>query len=154
SLLQHDAALKAHEPVPRSGSLAAIAIGLDSESRWFLQACAESFPLLQLLQHIDGHAVADPAAALPKALADAPDVCLIDFDANPRGGPQLAARIHAHSPDTAIFAVSSRSEPGCIVDAMRSGCTEYLLKPLAQEQLMAALQRVASARKERKDRAN
>jgi pilus assembly protein CpaE len=45
--------------------------------------------------------------------------------------------------------VSSESQPDLIIQAMRSGCSEYLLKPMGREQLLNAVARVGGRRKER-----
>src|SRR5437762_7021923 len=63
----------------------------------------------------------------------------------------VAERIHADAPDSAIFAVSSQSQPDLIIQAMRSGCSEYLLKPLDPEQLLNAVARVGGRRREKKE---
>jgi pilus assembly protein CpaE len=50
-----------------------------------------------------------------------------------------------------IFAVSSQSQPDLIIQAMRSGCGEYLVKPIDREQLLSALARVGGRKKEKKE---
>ena len=49
-----------------------------------------------------------------------------------------AERIHSASPGTALFAISGQSQPDAILEAMRSGCSEYLSKPIQREQLVNA----------------
>ncbi|MGA9392114.1 MAG: AAA family ATPase [Candidatus Sulfotelmatobacter sp.] len=83
-----------------------------------------------------------------------PDVCLVDFDQDPRGAAIVAQRIHSESRDTAVYAVSSQSEPDAIIQAMRSGCREYLVKPINQEQLLNAMARVGGQRREKKEHHN
>jgi len=65
----------------------------------------------------------------------------------------VAERIHADSPETSIFAVSSQSQSDLIIQAMRSGCSEYLVKPLDSEQLLNAVARVGGRRREKKEQA-
>jgi len=48
-----------------------------------------------------------------------------------------------------VFAVSTDAQPDLIIQAMRSGCSEYLLKPMGREQLLNAVARVGGRRKER-----
>jgi pilus assembly protein CpaE len=79
-----------------------------------------------------------------------PDVCLLDFDQDRRGAAVVAERIHAESPETAVVAVSSQSQPDAIIQAMQSGCSEYLVKPIDQEQLLNAVARIGGRRKEKK----
>src|SRR5262249_11505507 len=52
-------------------------------------------------------------------------------------------------PDSAILALPSDAQPDLIIKAMRSGCNEYLLKPIGREQLLNAVARVGGRRKER-----
>src|SRR5262245_18188352 len=78
------------------------------------------------------------------------DVCLIDFDGAPALAFNIAERIVDAIPEIALFVVSSDSSPELIIQAMRSGCREYLLKPLDRKQLIDALTRVSSRRRERR----
>jgi pilus assembly protein CpaE len=48
-----------------------------------------------------------------------------------------------------VFAVSSQTHPEAILEAMRSGCGEYLVKPLEREQLVKAVARIGSRRKDK-----
>src|SRR5262249_47898580 len=52
-------------------------------------------------------------------------------------------------PDSAILALPSDAQPDLIIKAMRSGCNEYLLKPMGREQLLNAVARVGGRRRER-----
>jgi len=78
-----------------------------------------------------------------------PDICIVDFDRDRRKAALAAENIHSGSPETAIFAVSTDAQPDLIIQAMRSGCSEYLLKPIGREQLLNAVARVGGRRKER-----
>ncbi len=82
----------------------------------------------------------------------APDVCLLDFDLDRRSAALVAERIHADAPETSIFAVSSQSQPDLIIQAMRSGCSEYLVKPLDPEQLLNAVARVGGRAERRRNK--
>src|SRR5581483_4558406 len=79
----------------------------------------------------------------------APDICIVDFDRDRRKAAAAAENIHSTAPETAIFAVSTDAQPDLIIQAMRSGCSEYLLKPIGREQLLNAVARVGGRRKER-----
>ena len=84
----------------------------------------------------------------------APDVCLVDFDKGAAKAFNIAELIHQDNPEMAIFAVSSDARPEVIIQAMRGGCSEYLFKPLVRDQLLEALIRAGSRRRERKERAS
>ena len=76
------------------------------------------------------------------------DICLIDFDRDRRRATVTSERVHAYLPNAIIFAVSGDSQPELIIQAMRCGCSEYVLKPVAHEQLLQAIARVASRKKD------
>jgi pilus assembly protein CpaE len=72
-------------------------------------------------------------------------VCVIDFDRD-RGQAVSAANalqetLHGRS---TLVAVSTQADPALIVEAMRAGCSEYLTKPLAADQLGDAIDRLRS----------
>jgi len=70
-------------------------------------------------------------------------VCVIDFD---RDRAQAVACANAIQQElhgrTTLIAVSAKSDPGLILEAMRAGCGEYLTKPVAVDQLAEALDRM------------
>src|SRR5438874_5427728 len=84
----------------------------------------------------------------------APDVCLVDFDKGAAKAFNIAELIHQDNPNTAIFAVSSDDRPEVIIQAMRAGWSEYWFKPLVHDQLLEALIRAGSRRRDRKERAS
>ena len=73
-----------------------------------------------------------------------PDLAVIDLDADEPKALGLIETIHAKFPQTGIIAVSSRSDGQLILSAMRAGAREYLNSPIQIEELMGALDRVAS----------
>ncbi len=80
-----------------------------------------------------------------------PDICIVDFDKDRHSAAMVAERIHSGLPETAVFAVSSQTHPEAILEAMRSGCGEYLVKPLDREQLVKAIARIGSRRREKQE---
>jgi CheY-like chemotaxis protein len=123
------------ENVPPTESLSVVTVCLDKETWGTLKLFADSAPLVRLERHLAEYRVDDHESVLDWIGTPAPDVCLLDFDKDRRSAALVAERIHADAPETSIFAVSSQSQPDLIIQAMRSGCSEYLLKPLDSEQL-------------------
>jgi pilus assembly protein CpaE len=77
-----------------------------------------------------------------------PEVCIIDLDSDRRMALETVEYLRRNSLNPiAIFAVSSRMDSDSIIDAMRSGCTEYLGKPLVADRVQEAL--VQLSRKKR-----
>jgi pilus assembly protein CpaE len=134
-----------------SGSqpLSVIGICLDEETWTVLQSFADSAPLIKLRSHVPEYRVRETESAAEWLGDPAPDICILDFDRDRRKAALAAESIHSTSPETAIFAVSADAQPDLIIQAMRSGCSEYLLKPIGREQLLNAVARVGGRRKER-----
>jgi pilus assembly protein CpaE len=134
--------------------LSVVGICLDEETRRFLDLAAGAAPLFRVRAHLASYRVAQDQDSKFEQLGDqAPDVCLVDFDEDRRSAAVLAERIHSALPGVALFAVSSKAQPDAILEAMRCGCSEYLSKPLDREQLISAMVRIGSRRKEKVDQA-
>lgn len=80
----------------------------------------------------------------------APDIILVDFDQNREQAAATAEQLHAVMEGrSSIFAVSSKADPELIIHAMRSGCSEYLVKPVVKDRLAQAIGNVESKWRER-----
>jgi len=133
-----------------SDSLSVVGIGVDDDTWKFLKVFADNTRLIRLLSRLDDY---HDREAIERSQS-APDICLVDFDRDRRAAVMAADRLHSGSPATAVFAISSQSYPDSILDAMRSGCSEYLSKPIQREQLVNALSRIGARRKEKKDQSS
>src|SRR5262252_9908001 len=131
-----------------SHQLSVLTIALDRESQRLLKLWLSTASLREVASYPEDNAF------LESMETSAPDVCLVDFDKDSRKAFLIAEHIHQESPDTAIFAVSSDAQPDVIIQAMRSGCGEYLFKPLVRDQLLQAITRAGGRRRERKERSN
>jgi pilus assembly protein CpaE len=133
--------------------LSVVSVCLDTETWGTVKLFTDSAPVVRLDRHLDQYRVDDHESVLDWIGDPAPDICLLDFDKDRRSAALVAERIHTDAPETAIFAVSTQAQPDLIIQAMRSGCSEYLVKPLETEQLLNAVARVGGRRKERKEQA-
>jgi pilus assembly protein CpaE len=131
-----------------SQQLSVLTIALDRESQRLLKLWLSTANLREMPNYPEADAFQESTGNL------GPDVCLIDFDRDSSKAFRVAEHIRQDSPDTAIFAVSSDAQPDVIIQAMRSGCREYLFKPLVRDQLLQAITRAGGRRRERKDRSN
>ena len=136
-------------PNPLSGedllhaqALSLVSICLDSEAQRLLEFLSESIPGLRVRAHANVYGAGDADEIVVWLKDPHPDICLIDFDRDRRDAALTAERIHAYAPETAIFAVSSQALPDLIIQAMRSGCREHLVKPLSRQQFLEAVARV------------
>ena len=129
-----------------------LGVCVDEEMWRLLGQFADSTGLIQLRARIrDYRSAQDPEALLESLGNPTPDICLVDFDKDRHSAAMVAERIHSGLPETAVFAVSSQTHPEAILEAMRSGCGEYLVKPLDREQLVKAIARIGSRRREKQE---
>lgn len=149
--LTGSAGVSAGESFYMSEPVSTVGISLDDEIWRFLGVFAESTGLIQLRSRIGGRNGLDQDVILEHLGNPSPDICLVDFDKNPRTAAIIAERIHTTLPDTAVFAVSSQTQPDVILEAMRAGCGEYLIKPIDREQLVKALARIGLRRREKRE---
>jgi pilus assembly protein CpaE len=134
--------------------LSLIGICLDAETRSTLKAFSDSSPMVRVRVNLNDYYLADREAPSEWLGNPPPDVCMVDFDSDRRKAVAIAERIHSSAPETAVFAVSTQADSELILQAMRSGCSEYLVKPIDRDELLSALARVSGRRKERKDQYN
>src|SRR5437899_811559 len=139
------------DSIPPGEPLSLVSVCLDKDTWAILKLVTNSTAMVRLQKHLSDYRVNDHESVLEWIGDPPPDICLLDFDSDRRSAAMVAERIHADAPETAIFAVSSQSQPDLIIQAMRSGCSEYLLKPLDPEQLLNAVARVGGRRREKKD---
>ena len=128
--------------------LSVLAIHLDDQAVHLVRRVIASVPGFSFgasLQQYFG----EKDASLVRTLREIhPEVCIIDLDRD----RQLALETVEYLRRTAltplsIFAASSRMDSEAIIEAMRSGCTEYLEKPLVADRVQEAL--VQMSRKKR-----
>jgi pilus assembly protein CpaE len=131
--------------------LSVITVCLDAESLHEVKQFAAATPLVRLEEAITYYISEDDDALQRWSHGLAPDVCLIDFDADRRVAVQTAEAIHEKLPGTAMFAISSDSQPNFIIEAMRCGCSEYIVKPVSHDQLLEAAARVDSRKREKRE---
>lgn len=129
------------------GPVSVTSIGLDDETSDFVKRFAEAVPMVRLRPPLPTYHQEDVRAWIGNP---PPDVCLLDFDKNRSNAATVAERIHAGAPETSIFAISSEAQSELIIEAMRSGCSEYLRKPLGREEFLNAVARVSVRKREEK----
>src|SRR5207344_456784 len=112
-----------------------VVVGLDRKLPDLLRACGAQVITIDI---DDLKSLADPTVRQP-------DVIVVDArDRNTM--PAELAVIKRQHPATGILVVLPRLEGTLILDAMRSGANECVADPLTQEELNAALARIAAQR--------
>lgn len=76
----------------------------------------------------------------------APDVGVVNLDADPQKAIGLLDRLRVESPDCCLLAVSKSSDGQLILQAMRAGVREFLTSPVTLEEMMSALGRISEAK--------
>jgi pilus assembly protein CpaE len=134
--------------------LSVMTVCLDSESLSEVKQFVTSTPLVRLHAAVTRYMTEDEDSLQRWMHGAAPDVCLIDFDEDRKSAIHTAEKIHEKLNCTALFAVSSNSQPNLIIESMRCGCSEYLVKPINHDQLLEAIARVDGRKREKRDVAN
>jgi pilus assembly protein CpaE len=135
-----------------SEPVSVVGLSIEDDIWRFLGIFAESTGLIQLRSRVaGGRGGFDQDTVLEGLGNPGPDICLVDFDGDRRGAAIIAERLHTALPQTALFAVSSQTQPDAILEAMRAGCSEYLTKPIDREQLIKAVARIGSRRREKQE---
>ncbi|PTD26134.1 sigma-54-dependent transcriptional regulator [Sphingomonas fennica] len=90
----------------------------------------------------------DGKAALQAiALAAQPiDLVLFDCWAPETDGEGIIAAIRRHHPDLPLVMITARTSVAAAVTAMRAGATDFLVKPIAADRLLAALDAALAGR--------
>lgn len=121
-----------------------LCIGMDPGSRAALEAQVVQTPGAHLVDDVDQHIVPREVSHLLEPFQHR--VCVIDFDDGLEKSCRIAERIRDHCERAILFAACSNSDSSSVIAAMRSGCTEYLMKPFDAERVTAALERIEARR--------
>jgi two-component system NtrC family response regulator len=89
------------------------------------------------------------AASAEEALvllqAEAPDVLLSDVRMGGASGMELLAAVRERAPEVRVVLMTGFGSVGDAVEAMRAGATDYLIKPVARDELLVVLERAVQA---------
>lgn len=88
----------------------------------------------------------DGIAAVELALAERPDVAVLDVTMPGRTGTQAARQLHAHAPDLRVLMLSMHEDERYFFDALDAGALGYVPKRAADAQLIDAIRTVAGGR--------
>ena len=88
----------------------------------------------------------DGVEALERALAERPDVAVLDVSMPRMTGLQAAREIRAHDEDIALLMLSMHDDDRYFLEALEAGATGYVLKKAADADLVDALRAVANGR--------
>lgn len=97
--------------------------------------------------------VSDGELAYPMIIREQPDILITDIKMPFMDGLELSKLLKKEMPQLKIIIISGYSEFGYAQQAIDIGVSEYLLKPITAEKLLASVKNAASAlEKERKEK--
>jgi pilus assembly protein CpaE len=129
-------------------TLSIVTVSVDKRAAAALREIVDSLPGFEITSELYQWDTSD-SALVQDVMQRKPDVCVIDFDNDRKVAASRAEQIKAALPAVAVFALASDSNPERIIDAMRSGCSEYLLKPPARERVIESLLKYEKKKRER-----
>jgi DNA-binding NarL/FixJ family response regulator len=101
---------------------------------------------LLLERQSDLHVVAEAAdglEALECALAEKPDLCILDVGMPRMTGLQAAREIRSHVPSSRVLILSMHDDEHYLFEALEAGASGYVLKREADHDLVGAIRAVA-----------
>jgi pilus assembly protein CpaE len=135
-------------PQASGRTLSIVTVSVDKRAAAALREIVESLPGFEITSELYQWETSD-SALVQDLLQRNPDICVIDFDNDRKVAASRAEQIKTAIPAIAVFALASDSNPERIIDAMRSGCSEYLLKPPARERVVESLVKYEQKKKDR-----
>lgn len=75
----------------------------------------------------------------------APSVVLLDLNMPHVNGEAIIEKLTAYHPRVPIIVITGRIDAETAVDCMKSGASDYIVKPVAEERLLAAVQKALRA---------
>ena len=99
--------------------------------------------LLQSIGITDIHEASDGNSGLEKICISAPDIVILDWEMPSPNGPEFMRTVRSPGtfplPDVPVIMLSGYSERSRVVEAVRLGVNEYLLKPVSSTALLARI---------------
>lgn len=99
--------------------------------------------LLQVIGVRDIHEAGDGQRGLEAICAHAPDVVILDWEMPRPNGPEFMRRVRSPGifplPDVPVIMLTAYGERSRVVEAVRLGVNEFLLKPVSSKALLARL---------------
>lgn len=136
-------------PSPGNSLIPIIGVHLDDLSTQILEATINSVSSFELVGSLHQY-FGEKDAALIRAVRELhPQICIIDLDQDRQMALETVEYLRrTTSAPLAIFALSSRMDSDSIIAAMRSGCTEYLAKPIQTDRLTEAFGQITRKQRE------
>ena len=93
----------------------------------------------------------DGQEAFHMIMENPPDIVLTDIKMDTMNGLELVKKIQGYSPDIRVLLISAYADFGYVKEAMKRGCSDYILKPIDEAELEQALRRTVEEIRGRKE---
>jgi len=94
----------------------------------------------------------DAGSAIAKAIQWAPHLIITDMDLPGLNGKDLMVALTSQKIDTPIILIARKGQEGDLIQAFRLGAADYLITPVREAEVIAAVERVLSQVNERRER--
>jgi len=85
--------------------------------------------------------------ALEKLEADTYDLMFVDIKMPGMDGIELLSKVKANFPDTLVIIITAYGSIESAITAMKTGASDYLLKPFKPDHLSLVMQKIAQQKK-------
>lgn len=82
--------------------------------------------------------------AIEKAMEHKPDIMTLDITMPEMDGLAAVKEVLKVSPDTKIIMVSAMGQQSMVIEAIKSGAKDYIVKPFEKSRVMQAIRNVTS----------
>ena len=79
--------------------------------------------------------------AIAQYEAAAPDAVLLDITMPEKDGLEVLREIRASHPDARVIMLTALGQQSIVLQAIKAGARDFIVKPFEQERVLAALQR-------------
>jgi len=129
-----------------------LCIGMDPDGFGTLEVMVSQTAGAHVVDNVDRHIV--PRELMGMLENFQYRICIIDFDEGLKESCRVVERLRDNCDKTInLFAASSNPDSDAIIAAMRSGCSEYLVKPFDSQKVSDALAHIEARRHIRDDQA-
>lgn len=127
-------------------TIATFAVCADETLHTLIEQLPAQEPGLAFAGEFQNYIAAGQRPQFPAQVRRTPGcVAWIDFDRDPEAALETADVLHRmQAPPITCVGVASRLEADLLLRAMRSGCSEFLAKPVTAEQLKQTIERIQS----------
>ena len=130
---------------PASSEITIGIVAPSAEDRELIRGELGALSWVRVGLEVDQYSVAPGDRSVRRFLEARPDVIIVDME-DPRLAIQTLQILHAALPESWLFVTSAANDPDLIIETMRAGAREYLLKPIPPRSLSKALGRYVAER--------